>query len=140
MIGFVLRFLASFLVGALVFSLSLFFVSLAGLLRLLPRILQFLRLCLRSLLILSVHLYRLIFSLLAPVIQRFVPVDLTANPWRMVACVLVSLLLGSLVLLVTQLPEMAWILVPFLLHGLGVGLTWTELEEPGGIQMGTRIQ
>ena len=58
----------------------------------------------------------------------------------MVACILTSLLLGLLVLLVTQLPEMAWIIVPSLLHGLGVGLTWNELEEPGGIQMGTRIQ
>ena len=140
MLGFVSRFLVSFLVGTLVASLSLFFVSLAGLLRLLPRLLQFLRHCLRSLLILCVHLYRFIFSLIAPMIQWFLPIDLMANPWRMIACVLVSLLIGLLVPLVTQMPEMAWIIVPSLLHGLGVGLTWNEIEEPGGLQMGTRIQ
>ena len=134
------HFLGNFLVGILIAALSLVLLSIAALLRLLPRFLQFVRLCLRGFLILSVRLYGFLFSLSAPAAQELLQVDLMANPWRMIACVLVSLLLGLLVLLLTQSPRLAWILLPFLLHGLGVGLTWDELEHPNGIQMGTRIE
>jgi hypothetical protein len=127
------------LVGACIFGLVQFFLSLAALFRLLPLLLRAFRLGLRGLLILSFRLYYLILSQLAPPIERQLGIDVLAGIPRVAATILLSLLLGCLLLLVVGANVTGWAIALFLVHGLFVGLTWDDIEAPGGIQLGVRI-
>ena len=136
MFTFILRFLGNVLVGICLASLSLLFMSIASLLRLTPRFLRFIRLCLRGFLVLSVRLYAFLFSILDPIIQQLLHADILADPCRMVACLLSSLLIGLLLVLLSISPVSPWIILPCLVHGVAVDLAWGEFEQPGGVQMG----
>jgi len=128
------------LVGTCLVSLSLVFFSIAALLRLLPPFLNLIRLGLRGFLILSFRLYHLLFTRMAPIIQQRLNINILTGPLRVIASLLLSLILSLLFLLLTNLPVTGWSIGLALLHGLSVGLAWDEIEKPGGLQLGVKIQ
>jgi hypothetical protein len=105
------------------------------LLRWLPSILAFLRNLVQWALVISVDIYRAILTWLAPLAQR-VRINLVANPWRSVACVLLSLMIGVIIMLLA-----GWNITPPGLggcaaHGLIVGVVWDQLGPPSGVRFG----
>lgn len=126
--------------GVCLGSASLTLLALAALLRATPWLLHLLRRGLRGLLILSFRLYRLLLSPLAPMVREMAQVDITIGVGRVVACILLSLLFGlALVLLVGQ-PVTGWSVGLSLAHGLALGLAWEEIESPGGLQLGVKVE
>jgi hypothetical protein len=130
----------SWMVGTCLVSVSMVFLSIAGLLRLLPRFLHLIRLGSRSFLILSFRFYHLLLTRMAPVIQQHLNIHILVGHARVVATLLLSLSLGLLFLALTNLPVTRWSVGLSLLHGLAVGLAWDEIEKPGGLQLGVKIQ
>ena len=140
MLGLMSRFFGYVLVGTCLGSLSLVFFSVAGLFRLLPRLLHLIRLGLRGFLILSFRFYRLLLTSLAPIIQRHLNINILVGPLRVIGCLLFSLALGLLLLFLTKLPVTGWSVGFCFLHGLSVGLAWDEIETPRGLYLGVEIQ
>ena len=137
MLGLMFRLLGSVLAGVCLAALGLILSGLAALLRLLPRLT---RLGLRGFLILSFRLYHLLLTRVAPGVEQHLNVKVLAAPSRVVACFLLSLVLGLSFLLLTNLPVTGWGVGLSLLHGLAVGLAWDEIEKPGGLQLGVKIE
>ena len=129
-----------FLLAACCVSIILVFLSLAALLRLLPVLLNAIRLGLRAILILSYRLYALVLTRVAPEVEERLGFDILTGIPRLVATVLLSLVSGLLFVTITHLPLTAWIWVLLVLHGLAVGLAWDEIAQPGGLQLGGRVQ
>jgi len=77
---------------------------------------------------------------MAPIVQQRLNINILAGPSRVIASLLLSLILGLLFLLLTDLPMTGWSIGLSLLHGLSVGLAWDEIEKPGGLQLGVKIQ
>jgi hypothetical protein len=139
MIGVLVQVLQYAMIGMCLTSISMVLFSLAALLRLLPRLMSFTRLCLRGLLILSFRLYDLTLSNLAPLFQRF-GIDLLSGYPRLIACMLLSLLFGLLIITLIGLPINGWTVAVSLIHGLLVGLAWDETGDPDGLQLGKKIR
>ncbi len=128
------------LLGLCIFSLIQFFLSLAIVFRLLPHSLRAFRFALRGLTILSFRLYRLVLRRLAPFMNQWLGVDIVVGVPRVLACIALSVILGTTFVLVVGRGITGWMVTLFLVHGLLVGLTWDEIEAPGGIQLGVRIE
>ena len=128
------------LLGACCFSIILVFLSLAALLRLLPVLLNAIRLGLRAILILSYRLYALVLTRVAPRVEEQLGIDILTGIPRLVATVLLSLVLGLSFVALSHLPLTGWIWVLLVFHGLAVGLAWDEIAQPGGLQLGGRVQ
>ena len=128
------------LVSVCLASMSLMLFSIAALLRLLPRLLNLIHRGLRGLLILSFRFYRLILSRIAPFVYQHLNGNLLAGPLRVVSCLVLSLVLGSLLFMLVSVRVTGLSLALFLFHGLAVGLAWDEIEEPGGLQLGVKLQ
>lgn len=128
------------LVGTCLASMILVFLSIAALLRLLPQFLKLIRLGLRGFLILSFRFYHLLLTRIAPVIQQCLNINVLTVHLRVVASLLLSLILGLVFLFLTSLPVTGWSVGLSVLHGLSVGLAWDEIEKPGGLQLGVKIQ
>ena len=140
MLGALVRLLGRLLVGSCFASGSLLLLSLAVLVRLLPRLLRLTRRALRGFLILSFRLYRLLLRPLAPLILQRFNANILSGVLRVSACLMLSVGLGLLVLVVGGLRLTGWAVGLFLIHGLAVGLSWDEVGSPGGLQLGARIQ
>jgi hypothetical protein len=67
-------------------------------------------------------------------------VDIEDGFPRAAACSLLSLGLGVILLLLIRGRVTGWGLGLCLLHGLAVALAWDEIEDPGGLQLGTRTE
>ena len=128
------------LLGACIFAIVQFFLSLAIVFRLLPASFRALHRLLRGLLILSFRFYRLILVRLVGPVGQQLGLDILVGIPRVTTTSLLSLLLGSALLLLIGRNLTGWTLALFLIHGLLVGLTWDEIESPGGIQLGVRIE
>jgi len=111
-----------------------------GLLRNFPAILQAARHLVREILILSYKVYRPLLVQLQPVAHRYLGLDATKTPIRMLAAALLSFLL--LLIFYLALGRRISIFVSFLaiLHGGLVGLLWDELEQTDGLRTGEKIQ
>jgi len=134
------RFLGYLLTGSCMFSVSLLFLSLAVSIRLLPRLLKFLWRCIQGFLILSYQLYAILINRLAPMMDRYLHIDLLNNLWRLVTSLIFSVALGILVVYLADPIAIEWVIIPAMLHGLIVGLAWDKLLQPGGLQLGVEIQ
>jgi hypothetical protein len=128
------------LVSTCFVSLGLVFLSIVTFLRLLPQLLYWIRVGLRGFLILSFRFYHLLFTRMAPTIQQRLDINILIGHWRVVASLLLSLILGLLFLFLIGWSVTRWRVVLALLHGLSVGLAWDEIEKPGGLQLGVKIQ
>ena len=126
--------------GTCLALLSLVLLSSTTLIRAFPRILVFIRSVMRGLLLLSFRLYHMILTRLDRFIKPRFRIDLLSGPIRVFACILISLVFGTLFLLLTRLGISGWGIAIVVLHGLIVGLAWDGIKEPGGFQMGTKIQ
>lgn len=131
---------AQLIVATTIFALNVFFISLAGFLRLLPTLVPVLWRGTWGLLVLSCRLYYLVLTRLAPYIQAWTHVQVLEGLWRLTATVLLSLLLGLVFLLLLQWPVSGWALLLTLLHGIFVDLVWDEIPDSGGLQLGVKIQ
>lgn len=140
MLALVFRLFEHMLIGVCLTSLSMVFVSLTALLRLLPRSLPLIRRGLRGFLVLSFRFYRLLFTHLAPTIQRWLDIDILRGYSRVAAAVVASLVLGLSLICLTNLPINGWGVGLALLHGLTVGSAWDEIESPRGLQLGVEIE
>jgi hypothetical protein len=123
----------------LAFAAAQFALGVAILVRLLPVAAAGALAALRISLILSYRLDRLILAKIAPYGEGY-GVDVTSGLGRIGMTMTLSLLLGiGLWLLIGW--HVSWLLVGVLaIHGLIVGLAWDEIEKPGGLQMGVKIE
>ena len=131
--------LSRFLFGSLLFSMILLFLSAATSIRLFPRLLKFIHRFLRGFLILSYRLYYLIFTILQPAVYRWFETDIHQGNFRLMFCVLFSLIIGMLPITLLHPSWSLWILGFCILHGLFVGLAWEDIENPSGIQFGRSV-
>jgi hypothetical protein len=138
--GLIWRLFERVLVGTCLGSMNLVLLALAGLLRFLPQLFHLARSCLRGILILSFRLYRLIVTRLAPTVWDALGVDVRDGFPRVVACALLSLVLGTILLFLVRGGITGWGVGMCLVHGLAVALAWDEIEAPGGLQLGTKLQ
>jgi hypothetical protein len=120
---------------ALLMLLVLTFNAVGLLLSWLPGILSRALWLAQMVLFISCDLYRRLLSWLRPTGLR-AGVDLVANPWRMAACVLLSILVGLAVMALA-----GWDITLFGVgacagHGLLVGAAWDQMGPPAGVRMG----
>jgi hypothetical protein len=108
--------------------------------RLFPTIARFLRACLRGFLILSYRFYALLLMPIAQFSKRHLGIDILSGLGRIVVTVSLSLVMGVLFLLLTNGQLTGWIVVFIVLHGLVVGIIWDDIQYPGELQLGTKIQ
>src|SRR5262245_33184973 len=132
------RLFGTVIVGTTVFALNLFFVGVAGVLRLIPLALPLVGRGVWGLLVFSCRLYYLLLTRLAPFVEKYMRVKLLSGLWRLGITVGLSLALGLAVLLVTPLPITLWTVAPFVLHGLFVDFVWDEIPGLAELQMGVR--
>ena len=128
------------LIFACCFSVILLFLSLAGLLRLLPALIPYVRRALRWLFVLSFRLYRHVLAWLAPYVEAYLGFSVVAGFPRVVAAVLLSVILGVTFLLLAHWSITAWSVGLCVLHGLVVGVAWDELEESEGLRLGVKAE
>ena len=139
MFAALLRFFGFSLLGISLLAISLIFVILALLIRILPRLLPFLRQGLRMFLLLSFRLYKVILERIAPCVFRSFGVDILNGHWRLAMCILLSLALGLFIPLFSKSPINGWLMGLTALHGLLVAMIWDDVENPEGIHLGARI-
>lgn len=139
MIGIASRLISTLIVGSCFLSITLFFLSLAASLRLLPKLLGFLFRVLRWFMILSYRLYAFILERLAEPAYRLFEIDLYAGFARVVITTMFSTVVGLSIHLLTDLPSSEWIIAAFALHGALVGLIWERLLDPGGLMLGVNL-
>jgi hypothetical protein len=140
MIALLIRLSNQILIGACCLSIIALVLAVVALLRLLPALLAAIRLGLRGICILSFRLYSLVLTWLAPFVQQRIGVDVLTGLPRIGATLILSLALGLLFLAITRLPIAVWSMGLLILHGLVVGLAWDELEDPGGLRLGVKVQ
>jgi hypothetical protein len=121
------------------FALNMLFISLAGLVRLLPLLLPTVGRLAWGLLLLSCRVYYLLLTRVAPILKARLRVDLLNGLWRLAATVSLSLALGLLFLFSAQWPLMIWTVGPFAVHGLFVDYIWDDIPETANLLMGMRL-
>jgi hypothetical protein len=129
--------LANILMSFFFFSLDIFLVALAGLLRLFPSILKTARIFLRRFMDLSFRFYQLIMGQVAPFFQHRWGFNILVGTMRVVSTVILSLILGLLLLLIFGFSINTWSVALCIFHGLAVGLVWGGTsQEVEGFRMG----
>jgi hypothetical protein len=132
-------FFAAIVLATTFFAINLFFVALAGVLRLLPMLVPLAGRFLWGLLVLSCRVYYLLLSRLAPYVEQSLGIRLLEGLWRLTTTLLMSLTIGLTFLMIAQLPLTVWTVLPCILHGLFVDFVWDEIPEMGELQMGIRL-
>jgi hypothetical protein len=122
------------------FSLAQLVIAVAALLRLLPALFKFLRVCLRGFLVLSFRLYYLVLNRCAPFFQEQLGLDLLTGTGRIGATLTLSIGLGLALLLLLQWRVSVLSVGLFVAHGLLVGLAWDEIQYPGDLHLGVRLE
>ena len=140
MIVLILNVLGNLLIGAVLFSVILFFFSLAALMGMFPHFLRSMRWILRGVLILSYRLYRMTLLQLRPLIHCYLGFDLMNGYARVIMCIALSLIPGIIFLILLAPPIDFVLLCLSFMHGLFVGLAWEDIENPGGIRLGVETQ
>jgi len=139
MIGIASRLISTLIVGSCFLSITLFFLSLAASLRLLPKLLELIFRVLRWFMVLSYRLYAFIVERLADPAFRLFEIDLYAVFARLMIALLLSTLVGLTIHLLVDLSWSIWIIAGFALHGALVGLIWDRFLDPGGLMLGVNL-
>jgi hypothetical protein len=132
--------LGNLLTAGCLFSLNIVVLVLAGLLRLLPSLLKFIRHAIRLFLILSIRFYNLILGRAAPILDRYLGIDILKGFARIIATTLLSLVMGWLFLRLVHLPINGLTLGICILHGLIVGLAWDGISSTENLNLGDPIE
>jgi hypothetical protein len=128
------------MVGLCIASAIFLFLTLAISLRLFPRFLSALRRLIWGVIVVSYRLYVLVFDLVTQGRFQHHEVDNQLIAGRMLGCAVLSLLIGSGIILLLHWPlNLIWIVL-FILHGLFIGLFWDEIPNAGGFRLGERIE
>lgn len=135
-LGFVF---GTLILGTTVFAMNLFFVGVAGVLRLIPMLVPLVGRALWGLLVFSCRLYYLLLNRLAPFVEKYTKVKLLTGLWRLGTTVGMSLGIGLVLLFALRLPINPWTVIPLVLHGLFVDFVWDEIPGLSELQMGVRI-
>lgn len=130
MLGHFTGLLGSLIVGLLLALLVLLLLSLTAALRLLPRLASWAQRGLRCFMLISIRLYGAVLAAAAPYARQHWHIELLMPPWRILACISVSLAAGLLVLAGLRLPIAVWSLGLLILHGLLVGLEVDGRDRP----------
>lgn len=94
---------------------------------------------LRRLLRGSYHLYAALLKWAAPYVHALLGFDVVEGLPRIIACVMLSLGIGSCLLSILHLHLGFWTGTILILHGLFVGKQWGQILAPKDFQMGARI-
>lgn len=122
-----------------VFALNMLFLSLAGVMRLLPVLLPILARAAWGLVLLTCRLYYLLVTRAAPWVKKHSGINILGGLPRLATTILLSLTLGGLFLFIAQLPLTLWTAGPLILHGLFVDFIWDDIPQTGSLQMGVRL-
>ena len=139
MLAIVSRLFSTLIIGSCFLSATLFFLSLAASLGLLPKLIGFLMQVLRGLMILSYRLYTFLLDGLADPVYRLFVVDLSALFARTIFTTLLSASIGLSIHLFTDISWSIWIIAGCALHGILVGLIWDKFLDPGGLMLGVNL-
>jgi hypothetical protein len=122
------------------FSLNMIILVLAGLLRMLPTFLKFLRQAIGMILNLSIRFYNLLLVQAAPLLGQHLGIDILKGLGRVTATMLLSLIFGGFIILVANLP-LNWLSLGIcMLHGLVVGLAWDGIATINQLNLGDRLE
>ena len=132
MIGRILFGFCSISTTFVMFAMMVFFRNLPKLMRL------FLEL-IRNLLYLSYLIYQALLVWIHNQTKNENGVNLLSNPYRTVACILVSLFLYFLFSILFDKSIFIWIAGCSVLHGFLVGYLWVDFFEPSGLNLGDQL-
>ena len=132
--------LGNLFMAACLLTLNIILIAIAGGLRLLPTIFRFLRRTVRGMLLLSVRFYDNIFKRLAPLLKRHLGIDNLSGWWYIPCSILLSLVIGSSIVLLLGIKVNGWSVGVCALHGLLVGLTRNHTTSPQGLHLGVDIE
>ena len=124
------------LFGFCTLSISVVMLTMLIFLRNLPLILRLLLSLLRQVFYLS---YLICEALLTQVQRYFftiTSIDVLHNPYRTLACCLLSLGCYALLIRMLNHPFSHWIAICVFAHGLLIGILWKDFFEPQGLNMG----
>lgn len=132
-------FLGTVVVGTTVFTINLFFMGIASVLRLMPLLLPLIGRVCWGILVFSCRLYYLLLSRIAPLVEQHVKIKILEGLWRLGTTLSMSLLFALLLLLVSHIAVTFWSMAPFVIHGLFVDFVWDEIPELDTLELGTRL-
>jgi len=119
--------------------LTMMFAAVTAVFRLFPPLGSFLRAVLVAFLVVSARFYYLLITALTPSIKRWLDINVLEGLWRPAATMVLSLAIGSLVLLLVGWGVGILSLLCLAIHGLLVGLLWDELMDDASLQMGVKM-
>ena len=90
--------LGNLLTAGCLFSLNMIILVLAGLLRMLPSFLKFIRNAIRMIMNLSIRFYNLILTRAAPIMGQHLGINILKGFARIIATILISLVIGLFIL------------------------------------------
>ena len=132
--------LGNLLTAGCLFSLNMIILVLAGLLRLLPSFLKFIRNAIRMIMNLSIRFYNLILSRAAPIMGQQLGINILKGFARVIATILISLVIGLFILALLHWPINILTVGICILHGLVVGLAWDGISSLGNLNLGDHIE
>ena len=132
--------LGNLLTASCLFSLNMFILVFAGLLRMLPSFLKFLRNAIRIILNLSIRFYNLILNRAAPMMGQHLGINILKGFARIISSILISLVIGLFIVALLHLPINALTVGICILHGLVVGLAWDGISSLGNLNLGDHIE
>jgi len=134
------RILEQILTGMCFFGLNMLLLGLMAGFRNLPAILQAVGRAVRWISLQFYRAYRVVLNGFSPTFQHFLGVDILGQYPRVGACCLFSLTLYLITALVFQWQvSLLWLALTFA-HGVYIGLTWDQLEQPSGLRLGERLE
>jgi hypothetical protein len=132
--------LGNLLTAGCLFSLNMIILVLAGLLRMLPSFLKFIRNMIRAILNLSIRFYKLILTRAAPTLGQYFGINILKGFARIISSILISLVIGLIILTLLHLPINALTVGICILHGLIVGLVWDGISSLGNLNLGDHLE
>lgn len=122
------------------FSLNMFILVLAGLLRMLPSFLRFTRHAISIIMNYSIRFYNLILDRAAPLLGQHLGVNILKGIARIISTILLSLIFGLFFFLLVHIPINGFTVGICILHGLIIGLTWDGIASLGNLNLGEHIE
>ena len=105
----------------------------------LPKLMQLFLQLIRNLLYLSYLIYQALLVWIHNQTRNETGIHLLNNPYRTVACILVSLFLYFLFSILFDKSISIWIAGCSVLHGFLVGYLWVDFFEPSGLNLGDQL-
>ena len=105
----------------------------------LPKLMRLFLQLFRQVLYLSYLIYYTLLTWLDDHFRYRLQINLLANPERIIACILLSIISYWLITLIRDKQLSIWIAGCWALHGFLIGYLWKEFFDPDGLNMGESI-